>query len=115
MWAILYDLLIVILIAVATIVAAFALRAYAAGANPVTAVKALFVPDPSRRLEVVETVSLDGKRRLVLIRRDDVEHVLMIGGPVDVVVETGIRTVPSAPHSPVRPRPTDPPAEQPSA
>jgi flagellar protein FliO/FliZ len=27
-----------------------------------------------------------------LIRRDDVEHLLMTGGPVDVVVETGIST-----------------------
>ena len=26
----------------------------------------------------------------VLIRRDDVEHLLMTGGPVDVVIETGI-------------------------
>jgi hypothetical protein len=29
-------------------------------------------------------------RRLVLIRRDDVEHLIMTGGPVDVVIETGI-------------------------
>ena len=45
-----------------------------------------------RRLEIVEHASLDGRRKLVLIRRDDVEHLLMTGGPVDVVVETGIST-----------------------
>lgn len=42
------------------------------------------------RIEVVEQTAMDGKRRLVLIRRDDVEHLLLTGGPVDVVVETGI-------------------------
>jgi formyltetrahydrofolate deformylase len=29
---------------------------------------------------------VDGRRRLVLIRRDDVEHLIMTGGPVDVVI-----------------------------
>ena len=33
---------------------------------------------------------MDARRRLVLIRRDDVEHLIMTGGPVDVVIETGI-------------------------
>ncbi len=28
----------------------------------------------------------------MLVRRDDVEHLVIIGGPVDVVVETGIRS-----------------------
>ena len=27
---------------------------------------------------------------MILIRRDDVEHLIMTGGPVDVVIETGI-------------------------
>ena len=47
-------------------------------------------PKPERRLAVVEQSSLDGRRKLVLIRRDDVEHLIMTGGPVDVIVETGI-------------------------
>jgi flagellar protein FliO/FliZ len=50
----------------------------------------LFKPKSERRLEVVDHASLDGRRKLVLIRRDDVEHLLMTGGPVDVVIETGI-------------------------
>lgn len=50
----------------------------------------LFGPKPERRLDVVEQSSLDGRRRLVLIRRDDVEHLIMTGGPVDVVIETNI-------------------------
>jgi flagellar protein FliO/FliZ len=50
----------------------------------------LFAPKPERRLSVAEQASVDGKRRLVLVRRDNVEHLIMIGGPVDVVIETGI-------------------------
>jgi flagellar protein FliO/FliZ len=38
---------------------------------------------------VVETATVDQRRKLVLVRRDDVEHLVMIGGPVDMVVETG--------------------------
>lgn len=51
----------------------------------------LFGPRGDRRLDVVEQSSVDGRRRLVLIRRDDVEHLIMTGGPVDVVIETNIR------------------------
>jgi hypothetical protein len=54
----------------------------------------LFPPRPEPRLAVMEQASVDRMRRLVLIRRDDVEHLIMTGGPVDVVIETGI----AAPH-----------------
>ena len=50
----------------------------------------LFAPRPEPRLAVMEHASVDGRRRLLLIRRDDVEHLIMTGGPVDVVIETGI-------------------------
>ena len=42
------------------------------------------------RLAIVEAAEVDQRRRLVLIRRDGVEHLIMIGGPGDVVIETGI-------------------------
>ena len=42
------------------------------------------------RLAVIDAATIDGRRRLVLIRRDNVEHLLMIGGPTDVVVEPNI-------------------------
>src|SRR5476649_472053 len=42
------------------------------------------------RLAVIDAAAVDGRRRLVLIRRDNVEHLLMIGGPTDVVVEPNI-------------------------
>ena len=43
-----------------------------------------------RRVGVVETASVDARRKLILIRRDTVEHLIMTGGPVDVLIETGI-------------------------
>ena len=42
------------------------------------------------RLAVIDAAAVDGRRRLVLVRRDNVEHLLMIGGPSDIVVETNI-------------------------
>lgn len=42
------------------------------------------------RLAVIDYASVDGRRRLILIRRDNVEHLVMIGGPTDVVVESNI-------------------------
>jgi flagellar protein FliO/FliZ len=42
------------------------------------------------RLAVIEASAVDARRRLVLIRRDNVEHLIMIGGPTDVVVEPNI-------------------------
>jgi len=44
-----------------------------------------------KRLGVVETASVDAKRKLLLVRRDDVEHLVMIGGPIDMLIETGIK------------------------
>jgi hypothetical protein len=44
-----------------------------------------------RRLGFIERAYLDGGRKLLLVRRDDVEHLILIGGPIDLVVETGIQ------------------------
>src|ERR1700741_3195940 len=47
------------------------------------------------RLAVIDAAAVDGRRRLVLVRRDNIEHLLMIGGPSDIVVESNIvRAVP---------------------
>lgn len=43
-----------------------------------------------QRLAVVDARAVDSRRRLVLVRRDDREHLLLIGGPTDVVVEGAI-------------------------
>ena len=53
-----------------------------------------FLRTRERRLSLVETASVDSRRKLMLIRRDDVEHLIMTGGPVDVLIETGIKVRP---------------------
>jgi flagellar protein FliO/FliZ len=42
------------------------------------------------RLAVIEAGAVDGRRKLVLIRRDNIEHLIMIGGPTDIVIEPNI-------------------------
>ena len=39
---------------------------------------------------MIESAPLDGKRRLVLIRRDDTEHLVLIGAETALVIESGI-------------------------
>jgi len=56
------------------------------------------------RLAVIDAAAVDGRRRLVLVRRDNVEHLLMIGGPSDVVVESNIvRAMPGRDQASSRP------------
>lgn len=43
------------------------------------------------RLAIIDAMSVDGRRRLVLVRRDNVEHLILIGGPSDLVVEQSIQ------------------------
>jgi hypothetical protein len=50
------------------------------------------------RLGVIDHASVDARRRLILVRRDNVEHLLMIGGPTDVVVEANIVRAVAAPR-----------------
>lgn len=42
------------------------------------------------RLAVIDAASVDSRRQLVLIRRDNTEHLIMIGGPTDIVIEPNI-------------------------
>lgn len=48
------------------------------------------------RLGIVDVYDLDRQRQLILLRRDNVEHLLLVGGPNDVVVETNIVRVAGA-------------------
>jgi len=50
----------------------------------------LFKRNSKRRLEMIEQLPLDHKSRLVLVRRDDQEHLLMLGQTSDLVIETNI-------------------------
>jgi hypothetical protein len=57
------------------------------------------------RLAVLDAAAVDTRRRLVLIRRDDVEHLIMIGGPTDIVIESRIMLDTAAPESARPPEP----------
>ncbi len=83
-------LLITLLLCIAMIGGGLFLRSYLTGGPVIPG----FGPKPARRLAVLEQASVDGRRRLILIRRDNVEHLIMTGGPVDLVVETGIGAAP---------------------
>jgi len=61
---------------------AWLLRRYGAGRISAAAGKG--------RLGVVEVTAIDARRRLVLIRRDRVEHLLLLGPTSETVIETGI-------------------------
>jgi len=64
------------------------------------------------RLAVIDAAAVDGRRRLVLVRRDNVEHLLMIGGPTDIVVEPNIvRATPGRDQLPPRPAVASPEAQ----
>ena len=52
------------------------------------------------RLQVLEVRNLDARRRLVLIRRDAVEHLLLLGAQGDLVIENGTHSVNSGATAP---------------
>ena len=58
-----------------------------------------------QRLGISEYHEIDKTRRLVLVRRDETEHLLLIGGGQDIVIESGISLSNGMEdmHEPVRP------------
>jgi hypothetical protein len=50
------------------------------------------------RLAVIDAAPIDARRKLVLIRRDNIEHLIMIGGPSDIVIEPNIIRVQPMPR-----------------
>ena len=59
--------------------------------------------DGKRRVEIVEIAPIDSKRKLMLVRRDRTEHLLLLGTTGDLVVETGIDAPPAPPPEPSAP------------
>jgi hypothetical protein len=59
------------------------------------------------RLGISEYYEIDKSRRLVLVRRDDMEHLVLIGGNQDVLIESDIGSplMSSAPTQVIRPAP----------
>jgi flagellar protein FliO/FliZ len=56
----------------------------------------------SQRVGVIESVQLDGKRSIKLVLRDNIEHLVLVGGRNDVVIEPNIvrRPAPKPAHRP---------------
>ena len=53
---------------------------------PTTALKR----SKNRRLSVVEVTPVDGRRRLVLVRRDNTEHLILLSPSRELLIESGI-------------------------
>ena len=51
-------------------------------------------PGTKKRLSIVEVMAVDAKRRLVLIRRDDREHLVLLGVDRDLVIESNVAAPP---------------------
>jgi hypothetical protein len=71
--------------------AIWAFKAFVLGSGGSGRSGSAFLRQRDRRLGLVESTAIDGRRRLLLVRRDDVEHLVMIGGPGDTLIETGIQ------------------------
>lgn len=77
---------------VASLLLVLALFAFAAWAAKRYLPAARVGARPGRRLSVIEVAMLDTRRRLVLVRRDDVEHLILLGQSSETVIERGIGT-----------------------
>jgi len=51
----------------------------------------------ARRLSIVEVMPVDAKRRLVLLRRDSTDHLVLLGSGPDLLLEGGIPAPAEAP------------------
>lgn len=52
-----------------------------------------------RRLGIVAVATVDARHRAVLLRRDDREHLVLIGPSADLLIESGIVPPPGATSS----------------
>ncbi|MDQ6437621.1 flagellar biosynthetic protein FliO, partial [Mesorhizobium sp. LHD-90] len=80
LWTLLALLLLVVLLVVIKLVRSMTFGTFVAGGR-----------NRKTRLAVMDATAVDSHRRLILVRRDDIEHLLLIGGPTDLVVERDIR------------------------
>ncbi len=61
-----------------------------------------------RRLSIVETLPLDARRRLIIVKHDDREHLIVLGAQSETLVDS--QTAPAAPQA-SQPTPRNPFAE----
>ena len=87
------DLVLRFVLALALVLALIAVTGWV-GRRYMGSVRLPRIGGKRRRLAVVETLPVDGRTRLFLVRRDATEHLIMLGAGGAVVVETGIPTTP---------------------
>jgi flagellar protein FliO/FliZ len=87
------DLLLRFVLALALVLALIAATGWV-GRRYMGAVRLPKLGGKRRRLAVVETLPIDGRTRLFLVRRDATEHLVMLGANGAVVVEAGIPVAP---------------------
>lgn len=51
-----------------------------------------------KRLKVIESLALDPRRRLLIIQRDNAQHLILLGGSGETVIETGIKPKDNKPN-----------------
>jgi flagellar protein FliO/FliZ len=85
---------VIVFLAILGILVPLLWRRFSAGSSPLGA------RGRQPRLAVIDTTAVDVRRKLVLIKRDNVEHLLLIGGPSDIVVESGIARTATAAREP---------------
>lgn len=81
------------LICLALLALVFLLLGWISGRSPLPGAR----NSARARLGVVEETNVDGKRRLVLVRRDNAEHLILTGGPNDLLIEGPILRGPARP------------------
>jgi flagellar protein FliO/FliZ len=104
--AIVTSILALGIVLVLIVLGVWVLKLVTRGANPVVG------RGRNRRLSVVDHLQVDARRQLLIVRRDNVEHLILTGGPQDVVVETGIPV--ERPPAPAR-KPVEQQAPPPAA
>jgi flagellar protein FliO/FliZ len=85
-----YTRFVLALVAVLAVLALFAflVRRYGIGGRAMIGGK--------RRLAIVEVAPIDGKRRLVLLRRDGTEHLILLAPESALLIESGIAAPPAS-------------------
>lgn len=56
-------------------------------------------PTEKRRMELVESIQLDMRRRLVIVRCDEQEHLLLLGAERDIVVKANLSPLTNPPKA----------------
>lgn len=46
-----------------------------------------------KRLKIIEVLTIDGRRKLTIVQRDDVQHLILLGGNEETVIESGFAPI----------------------